>query len=613
MSQTTISINQTPCKIRSISYCLPVATCDRCQGQATKFSVAHRTAIDLDLEQPILLGIKVSVHYCSTCHHYFRAQPPFLQRDGIYTDHVIEKAVTAVFQDDMAFRRVTSRLARDFWVQPCEGTIRRWCRIYGQGFDFATDYQAWVVNEFSGILCVDEVYQGHMALLLAVDPRAPDGDRLIGYQLVHGTVNIDEVKGFLEQLQQIGIQPEQIITDGSNLYPAVLAQVWPKAAHQLCLFHETRHITKGAMKAINKLRQSLPTPIHPHKSDWHGGPIRDHPPAEETADYATRRWFWRQVQRHKRIALVHELAAQGLSQRAISRQTGHHRKTIKKWLHQPVPPLPANLPADISPDAIILPEKQQRQWERKQKLRQVHQLAQQGFNLSAIGRIVGIHRVTVKAWLQKEVETAVANVTADDASHPTVPSVPEGWQSWSEVQQIRELLRQNRFLLTRRPENLNHEEEALLESLLTSPVGIQLQTIRSFMVDWYQIWWEEDKQRRSYKEAWHRYEKWRAQADYLAVPELRRVIMRVTVAKFEQMSHFLKHEHWEATNNGVERTGRRFRQKQAPHYNLRQVATIETSIIVDACLYRQLAESPTPYRFHHCQRGRRAQRDPNLN
>ena len=40
-----------------------------------------------------------------------------------------------------------------------------------------TDLIRRVVNEFSEILCVDEVYQDRLALLLAVDPTAPDGDR----------------------------------------------------------------------------------------------------------------------------------------------------------------------------------------------------------------------------------------------------------------------------------------------------------------------------------------------------------------------------------------------------------------------------------------------------
>src|SRR5260370_24084868 len=58
--------------------------------------------------------------------------------------------------------------------------VRLWCRSFADQLDFSVDYQPWVVANFSGILCVDEVYQGELALLLGVDPAAPDGDRLVG-------------------------------------------------------------------------------------------------------------------------------------------------------------------------------------------------------------------------------------------------------------------------------------------------------------------------------------------------------------------------------------------------------------------------------------------------
>ncbi len=48
--------------------------------------------------------------------------------------------------------------------------LRQWCRSYSATRDFATAYLPWVAAEFSGILCVDEVYQGKIAILLAVDP-----------------------------------------------------------------------------------------------------------------------------------------------------------------------------------------------------------------------------------------------------------------------------------------------------------------------------------------------------------------------------------------------------------------------------------------------------------
>jgi hypothetical protein len=86
-----------------------------------------------------------------------------------------------VYRDGLAMRCVPDRLARDFWVKPDEKMVRLWCRAFAAEIDFAVDYQPWLVANFSGILCVDEVYQGDLALLLAVDPAAPDGDRLIGY------------------------------------------------------------------------------------------------------------------------------------------------------------------------------------------------------------------------------------------------------------------------------------------------------------------------------------------------------------------------------------------------------------------------------------------------
>jgi len=131
-------------------------------------------------------------------------------------------------------------------VQPSEAIIRRWCRAYHTGITLDDAYQAWIVAAFSGILCVDELYQHDLALLLAVDPAAPEGDRVVGYQLVREGVDSAVMKQFLTRLAAAGIQPDEVITDGSALYPGVLAEVWPQAAHHLCLFHETRRLTTAA-------------------------------------------------------------------------------------------------------------------------------------------------------------------------------------------------------------------------------------------------------------------------------------------------------------------------------------------------------------------------------
>src|SRR5207244_1775050 len=110
-----------------------------------------RTAIDLDLDRPVLLEVIVSVHRCPACRLLFRAQPPFLRADATYTNRVVTKAVASVHEDGMPFRRVARRLARDFWVQPSDRSIRLWCRDYTEALTLEGDYQQWVVSEFSGI------------------------------------------------------------------------------------------------------------------------------------------------------------------------------------------------------------------------------------------------------------------------------------------------------------------------------------------------------------------------------------------------------------------------------------------------------------------------------
>lgn len=596
------AINQTPCHICEIQYVLPAAPCDRCGQAAPYLKLAGRLAIDINLEQPVLLSVLVSVHHCQRCAHFFRVQPPFLRPDAIYTNRVVVKAVQSVYHDGMAMRRTARRLARDFWVQPSEKTIRGWCRTYSASFNFETDYQPWVVSEFSGVLCVDEVDQGKLALLLAVDPAAPEGDRLVGYQLVTGPVTAVEVETFLRHLQAVGIVPDEVVTDGSSLYPTVLSQVWPTAVHQLCLFHETRRMTGGVMKLINTVRKHLP---EPPPSLARGIPSRRRQPSsDDPTDPTEQQRQARQAVRERQIAWVHHLAEQGLSQRAVTRQTGFDRRTVKKWLHLARPNVPlAELPEGPLPSAPLRPQPGA---VKRAKIRQAQALAEQGLSYSEIARQMGVHRTTISKWvaqaLPPEEEAALSPPPATQVTPPPAP-----WENWEQVRQIREMLQKHRFVLLKRPENLTEAEQAHLLALLDSPVGAELQVGRDFLVDWYRIWHNEAGQRRTLAEAQALYQAWHTHETYGAVPTLQRLQQRVTAAKFEQMSQFLHQPHWEATNNGAERAGRAFRHRQAPHFNFRDPDTIAASITVAACLHKEGALAPPLQPLHTCQRGRKKQ------
>src|SRR4051794_1661312 len=88
-------------------------------------------------------------------------------------------------------------------------------------------------------------------LLLATDPSA---DRIIGYRLVR--INDQaHLRCFLRTLQYWGFEPKVVVTDGSNLYPAVLKEVWPAAKHQLCVFHVLQDVTNQVLAALRRLRR----------------------------------------------------------------------------------------------------------------------------------------------------------------------------------------------------------------------------------------------------------------------------------------------------------------------------------------------------------------------
>ena len=565
MELSPARINQSSVSVRLVRRVLPRAACDRCGRLAPRVWDASRSAIDIDLDRPVLLQVTVSVHYCAACRHYFRAQPSFLRRDAVYTNRVVAKAVASVFRDGMAFTRVAQRLARDFWVRPSERMIRLWCRAYADALSLEDDYQRWVVDAFSGVLCVDEVYQDRLALLVAVDPAAPDGDRLVGYQLVHGQVQQTDVARFLERLRDAGIAPDQVITDASPLYPTVLRAVWPTAAHQLCLFHETRLVVDAVAQVIQAVRAELPKapPIQRPM-----GRFRAEPPPEVDAARPS-------YDRRTRVALVRRLHREGYSLRAIARLTGHSRMTIPRWLGETADA--EATPTDAGTD---------------------------GAAAATAASAVPVEPDAPTTPGAPTIDPSGEALPSDWRARPTVPPPPAPWASWDHVHTAAEDLRAHRFLLLRRPAHLNDAERTRLRCLLDVPGGDDLRRARRCLEDWYAIPADAGGKRRAPEDARERWRTWRENPDYQPVAPLRRLVKRMGEARAAQVLAFLQRPGWETTNNGAERVARQFRHLQAACFTLRTERAID-GVIKAWASHTKHARTTRPVHGGRSQRGRR--------
>jgi beta-galactosidase/beta-glucuronidase len=62
---------------------------------------------------------------------------------------------------------------------------------------------------------------------------------------------------FKRHLDAKGLNVRGVTTDGSALYPGVLHDLFPDAAHQVCQFHVLKEITKAVLHAVAKVRKEL--------------------------------------------------------------------------------------------------------------------------------------------------------------------------------------------------------------------------------------------------------------------------------------------------------------------------------------------------------------------
>jgi hypothetical protein len=126
----------------------------------------------------------------------------------------------------------------------------------------STNYLDHALADFAGYLAIDEVYDGPFCILSVVDNRRYNR---LAFRVLEDSPTQDDVRVFLKefkgQLDKRGLEVRGITTDGSSLYPVVLAQLWPDARHQLCQFHVIKEITQAVLHALAKLRKELTAKI----------------------------------------------------------------------------------------------------------------------------------------------------------------------------------------------------------------------------------------------------------------------------------------------------------------------------------------------------------------
>src|SRR3954470_21740652 len=197
------------------------APCPHCGRLGRRKRLLHRRLRTLAYQSVAWLEVTYGEYpsRCGCCK-YFRTWPLDVPQKADYDATVRQAVLDRLLRDRLNVEQTKAAMQRDFLLRLSDGFVYECLRWQLTRIDLA-QHRRMVRERFSGTLCVDELHLGVYTLLLATDPLA---DLPVGFALV-GANDSDHVRRFLRNLARGGLQPEVVVSDGSNLYPELLAGI----------------------------------------------------------------------------------------------------------------------------------------------------------------------------------------------------------------------------------------------------------------------------------------------------------------------------------------------------------------------------------------------------
>lgn len=245
--------NKTPSKTIK-EFCHPrKAGCPFCGTLGRRKRIRIRRIRSIAFQQELWR----EVHYgeyvtkCECCKS-FHTHPEDIDLKAKYDHKVRQAVIDRILIDKLNATKVQEAMQRDFLLKLSTGFLYDCLGHAIREYD-GNAFRARVLSEFSGTLCVDEIHLGHRVVLLASDPVS---DNPVACTLVSSN-DAAHMLRFLGNLRNHGFSPEIVISDRSPLYPKTIAEVWPKAKHQLCVFHVMSEINDHVLDAVREVRRAL--------------------------------------------------------------------------------------------------------------------------------------------------------------------------------------------------------------------------------------------------------------------------------------------------------------------------------------------------------------------
>src|SRR5215212_6386007 len=208
-----------------------------------------------DAEQPTYLVLPVAKYSCANpaCPRKYFTPPIREAAPYAHTSRSLQQMATFVYRQGRApLRGVAAECQTQWHTRTGKSSVLRWHQA-----TLAHDFPRPERLPFSGVLCIDEVYD-HVAgrrqpVFTCVDPLAR-----ITIRIPVTRADAAHLAAAMRQVQGLGAEPRVIVSDLWAAYPEALAAVWPQARRQVCWFHVMQWITRKLAHLLKEYGQTLP-------------------------------------------------------------------------------------------------------------------------------------------------------------------------------------------------------------------------------------------------------------------------------------------------------------------------------------------------------------------
>ena len=234
------------------------ARCPRCGTWSPRNETRTAHFWEADLRQTTILDVTYGCYICPCCpegQRWFTLKPEDVNILGQYTRATRRFVVDLVREYKMTVEAAATFARRALHLDKLHSTtVLDWLREAGQQVDIEARERD-LVGAFSGQMAVDEVYDERYYQLKATDPL---NDLELAWEVGEGSPDKEVIRKFFQKLRAAGFKPKLVVTDGSDLYPEVIKEVWAGAEHQRCVLHFMMQVNKALTSVFWALYHAMP-------------------------------------------------------------------------------------------------------------------------------------------------------------------------------------------------------------------------------------------------------------------------------------------------------------------------------------------------------------------